>query len=1078
MIIYILFLLAMAIFSRPTESSPLHVDLLQASVRVREGASVGDLLRPNPTFTYEEADWTDLTGKSWKIADSPLGEKYRRSPFALKDAEEKYFVYVMEFPFTLGQRKYMEDNAITPGLYLASIADNWEIWMNGTLVSSNVSMDGNGRIVDHKNTQQAAISFGQSNLIVGNNTMVIRIHSDPSYTDTGLYYAGPYYIDDYENIAQSNSDLLLTIIVGAYVFSAFLNILLFLGSPKDRYHAYFAIETLLFAVYTMMNTSIAKLMFENSAVNQLLEFMALGLLALPMIVFTHNIAQIKIPKPVKYSIGFSILLVAIMPFVGLQARLNILTICEGLLIVHILYVLGFSLYHIHTSIKMDIRNNGSTRLKAVAAVFADTLLGNLFIATIIISVSAFVGLYNAVILKVEPAGMLYTMSAYVIGISFALAHEVNRTKNAIGAYSKNLETMVTERTQELEEQSLLAISANSAKSKFLSTMSHEIRTPMNAIIGAAETEMRNPLLGGDSREAFDIIYTSGRKLLSIMNDMLDLSKIESGKITLNPAPYELATGIAEAVQINLMRLGSKPINFRLKVDENLPAELVGDVLRVKQIINNVLSNAFKYTSRGWVEMRITLESPEEEIKVGNKFKVGIRIEDTGCGMDEEQIQQLFNPFSRLNIESKRYEEGAGLGMSIMKTLLDLMGGEIEVNSELNRGTVVRIVLDQEVASVDRLGMDLVRDMSKLHFPVHSIDSDEDIVITPMPFGLVLIVDDVPANIYVTRRFLEPYKVQIETASSGFEAMDKIKAGNIYDIIFMDHMMPELDGIETTKILRDDGYKKPIVALTANAVVGNAERFLESGFNGFVSKPINRSSLHGVMIRFMPESAYDHEGISTSTQPYRGTVQPTLDTPQEVATTVPGLDVKQGIKMSGGTFDTYMELLRIFLKSCDTYIEKLKYEPTINNLNDFIIVTHSLKSSLASIGAPEISALAAELEKFGNGKLFSDIAEKLPNFREKLIALCVGLAKMLKEPEPSADSPESNSGEAPSADKLRELRLALEEDRMIDVDDLIEEEKQRSLNSRGKKLISTLEDCVLMADCDGAISAIDKYLSSL
>ncbi len=406
-------------------------------------------------------------------------------------------------------------------------------------------------------------------------------------------------------------------------------------------------------------------------------------------------------------------------------------------------------------------------------------------------------------------------------------------------------TEATKLQHKLEDALAAAEIANKAKSSFLANMSHEIRTPMNAILGITEILVQDDTLPAGVMEGLAKIYASCDLLLGIINDVLDFSKIEAGKLDITPAPYEIASLINDSVQLNMMRVGSKPIEFVLQIDENLPARLVGDELRIKQILNNLLSNAFKYTEEGSVTLRLGFEQREN-----NEVMLIIGVKDTGQGMTKQQIDKLFDEYTRFQAETARVIEGTGLGMAITQRLVYLMNGEIRVGSEPGRGSLFVVGLPQGIVDAGVLGKEVAENLRT--FQLGHIAQRKRMQLTRdyMPYGKVLIVDDVETNIYVAAGLMKLYGLQTETAASGLEAIEKIKDGNTYDIVFMDHMMPVMDGMETTKYLRKLGYTAPIVALTANAVAKQAKLFLQNGFDDFIAKPIDIRQLDTVLNRLV------------------------------------------------------------------------------------------------------------------------------------------------------------------------------------------------------------------------------------
>jgi len=424
------------------------------------------------------------------------------------------------------------------------------------------------------------------------------------------------------------------------------------------------------------------------------------------------------------------------------------------------------------------------------------------------------------------------------------------TEITLTRFSRNNEYFVAAFTMDLrnEKKREMAEEENRTKSRFLARMSHEIRTPMNAVIGITEIELRKGNHSEDTREAFLKVRNSSKLLLSIINDILDLSRVESGKIEITPALYHIESLIFDTVQLNHMLIDEKPINFIIKVDERLPSCLIGDELKIKQVVTNILSNAFKYTGEGTVKLEFEL-SEDSNIEDVDIILV-LHVSDTGQGMSQEQIDELFTEFARFNEDENRNIEGTGLGMSIVYALVELMNGEIKVSSNLGRGSIFTIKIPQKNNCHLSLGKEAAEKLENIASTNSFVKDDDDFVLSAMPYGKVLVVDDVDINVYVAEGILTQYEINVDTAFSGKEAIDLIKAGQVYDIIFMDHMMPDMDGIETTREMRKLGYDKPIVALTANAIKGISEIFISNGFDGFVSKPIDIKELNSYLIKYI------------------------------------------------------------------------------------------------------------------------------------------------------------------------------------------------------------------------------------
>jgi signal transduction histidine kinase/CheY-like chemotaxis protein/ABC-type amino acid transport substrate-binding protein len=522
--------------------------------------------------------------------------------------------------------------------------------------------------------------------------------------------------------------------------------------------------------------------------------------------------------------------------------------------------------------------------------------------------------------------------------------------------------------RDLESAVKTAEAASQGKSRFLATMSHEIRTPLNAILGIAEIQLQNEKLKPDMEEALHSICNSGDLLLGIINDILDLSKIEAGKLELSPAEYEVASLINNTANINRMRIGGKRIELKLSVDENLPSHLVGDELRIMQIFNNLLTNALKYTEEGVVKLSISAEKNNEETySLKDGVMLVCRVSDTGRGMSEEQVSKLFSEYVRFNTEANRTTEGTGLGLSITNNLVRLMGGEISVESKLGEGSLFTVRLPQKKSGSGVLGRELADKLEKFQLNDMKQARKAQIVFKPMPHGRVLIVDDVVSNLYVAKGLMSPYGLAIDTVKSGFEAITKIEDGVVYDIVFMDHMMPGMDGIEAAAKIRELGYRRPIIALTANAVVGQSDIFLKNGFDGFISKPIDVRQLDATLKKFIRDEP--PPGINEAEDPEK--------------------DIQKGDNMIGEIPPELVSIVLRDLARSVAVLEELQKKDgaySDDDIKEYTVNTHALKSALGNIGETEISAAAYKLEQAGKAKDAAAMKEQTPVFLKELDAV--------------------------------------------------------------------------------------------
>lgn len=366
--------------------------------------------------------------------------------------------------------------------------------------------------------------------------------------------------------------------------------------------------------------------------------------------------------------------------------------------------------------------------------------------------------------------------------------------------------------------------ANHAKSDFLSSMSHEIRTPLNAIVGLSEDLKENKDCPTSMKEDLDDILSASRTLLEIVGNIMDINKIESNKLEIISTSYNPKKEFTTLARVLETRIGDKPIDYRIKIAEDIPYHLIGDKAHVKQIINNLLSNAIKYTEQGFVEMNVRC------INKDDTCLLIISVRDSGRGIKKENISKLFTKFERLDIEKDTTTEGTGLGLAITKKLVDMMGGTINVESRYKEGSIFMVQLPQKIDQKTKPVTDNTQELL----------TKKEIDISNKK---ILVVDDNKLNIKVAKRSLESLHVQQEECYSGQECIDKVKAGSKYDIILMDIMMPGMSGITTLQKLKEiDNFSTPVIAVTADAVAGSDQKYLEAGFTDYISKPFTKEQI--------------------------------------------------------------------------------------------------------------------------------------------------------------------------------------------------------------------------------------------
>ena len=742
------------------------------------------------------------------------------------------------------------------------------------------------------------------------------------------------------------------------VFMAFMSLFCIIISVvlKFVYHkmlpiSYLAWTILFCALWVLSEVDIRQLLIPNISVFTNLTYWCLMLMPLPLILYMNEIQEYRYRKL------YTVPLVYVSVVLGAGTLLQVFDIMQ--------FVQQLS--YVHVGI-------GLTIISVIGTITVDV-----FKKKIYDYFPVAVGAYGLLVTAVLEMALYYidigvTLgTVLLIGLMFLLIMAVIKTGQDLL------------RSEQKKQQ---AIAARASQAKFLANMSHEIRTPINAVIGMNEMILRESSDSKAVQEYARNVQSASTMLLGLVNDILDFSKIESGQLELVEDTYNIAELVETEILLLKARANDKAIATKLNVNPDIPSKLYGDELRIKQIVTNVLSNAVKYTQEGSVCFKVSFDWIGED-----RINLCFTVTDTGAGIHEEDLSKLFDSFKRLEQNKNRNIEGTGLGLNIAKQLVDQMKGEIRVESEYGKGSTFYIIIPQLVIEKTPMGS-LYAGKEHEAAPVATLHKR-----FIAPAARILAVDDNTMNLAVIKGILKRTKVQIDLVVSGEECLSHT-AKTKYDIILMDHMMPDMDGVETLHELRKDksnpNNDTTVIALTANAVAGCREMYLEYGFDEYVSKPIEAEKLESLLAQLLPQELVTYEG--TGKAEHESDNAPQVVQKEAVATENSELlmiDQNIGLSYAMDSEELYQEILAAFCEQMEEYLPQLQSCYEERNWSAYAVLAHAIKGNARNIGAVAFSEFSKKQEfaaKENNEEvLISDYAV----YRETLIMLAENVKKMIQ-----------------------------------------------------------------------------------
>jgi signal transduction histidine kinase/CheY-like chemotaxis protein len=846
----------------------LYTDFTACAVYVKSGfePSYASLKDPSVTEWAVHSEAGSEPQDTISIPSLPASElqnpKYDPLyPFSDRPADD----FTLYIPFELSREKidlfYSKDQSLTPGLFFAGIGDNWEIYVNGESVERQVYLNEDNVITSHRAQRSVALPLDKRLLVEGTNTLVIHIIGPSSSSITGLYYTSPYYLGNFATISSRREDFLTIALCTAYIVLSLYHVLLYFMRREERSNLLYGMFSALAAIYFLARSPVIYRLAEDTAITQRVEYASLYLLVFALAAFLEVLNDGRIHR-VTLGYGlFCVVLIAVQAVFSIYFADALLAVWQVFGGFFLLYIVSFDVILVFVRIVGEVRITERLRTaRAVIVTFKDTMLGNMILIFLVVVFTSLFDLLDAMLWHTGVMITRYSFFLLTLCMAFTLARNFASTFELTSGMNRHLEATVRQRTADLEEQVLIAEAASRAKSDFLANMSHEIRTPLNAVIGM--TTIGAQTTRPERKDyAFSRIKEASEHLLGVINDILDMSKIEAGKLELSEVSFRLRDVVERVKNVMRFKADEKGIDFNVRVARDVPEAIYADDLRLTQVITNLVGNAVKFTPEGGsitVEVLLDEEGAAAGAGAGTGEGagagmppagadgdwVGLRflITDTGIGISEEQRSKLFQSFQQAEVGTARSYGGTGLGLALSKQIVEMMGGRIWVDSVLGKGSTFGFSIRAtraEMADADS-GLALASEQLK-----------------PGEFAgfTVLLVEDIDVNREIVEALLEGSGLEIVAAANGEEAVTAFRSDPLrYSLILMDIEMPVMDGYQATALIRASEHPRatevPIIAMTANVFREDIERSVAAGMNAHLGKPVDLSAAIAVLRQYL------------------------------------------------------------------------------------------------------------------------------------------------------------------------------------------------------------------------------------